>query len=80
MLWATPTQDQHLYSSVRAGDIRARARHKAGRRCWADPPELATTAESTEPAWEAERPAPGVVGRAQGLGIYQVIIAGAVAS
>ena len=37
-------------------------------------------AESTEPAREAERPAPGVVGRAQGLGIYQVIIAGAVAS
>ena len=44
----------------------------------ASPPQWVTTAESTEPAWEAERPAP--VGLAQGLGIYQVIIAGAVAS
>lgn len=78
MLWATPTQDQHLYSAYG----RARFEHglvtrlagAAGRtRRNRLPP-----AESTEPAWEAERPAP--VGLAQGLGIYQVIIAGAVAS
>jgi hypothetical protein len=36
-----------------------RSRHKAGRRCWADPPESAATAESTEPAWVADKAGPG---------------------
>ena len=53
----------------RAGDIRARSRHKAGRRCWADPPESATTAESTEPAWEVERPGPGSLPWPRDLGL-----------
>ena len=80
MLWATPTQDQHLYSAYGRATFEhglvTRLAGAAGRtRRNRLPP-----AESTEPAWEAERPAPGVVGRAQGLGIYQVIIAGAVAS
>ena len=56
MLWATPP-DPYLFLP-RAGEIRARARHKAGRALLGGPAGIGpATAESTEPAWEA-RPAP----------------------
>ena len=63
-----------------AGDSRAWSRHKAGLRCWADPPESATTRRVDRTGLGGRKARPRVVGRAQGLGIYQVIIAGAVAS
>jgi hypothetical protein len=69
MLWATPTQDQHLYSAYGRATFEhglvTRLAGAAGRtRRNRLPP-----AESTEPAWEAERPGPGSLAGPRDLGL-----------